>query len=551
MSECNDITVGIYGIKDINNTNIATISHDHSISIIKNGNVIYNLELERLDRNKHSNSMEIWLYSLLKEKKLLNENINIIFVDNILGRSFINNLGNIRFEAPLIKTLQSNIETGRLWWLNTEKEAFVLNHELAHIGSCLPFFGDFKNNSLLIHFDGGASKSNFSAWIYSDNKLQNIEYHWKLKWLSSLFNANALTFALVNAKPSEQNSVPGKFMGFASYGKYNSNIEQWLIKNNFFENIWSNKNIFFTSLKDTFNINLTFFDQKNNFIQDIASTIHHIFVRESFKNFIKLQKETKTDYLYYSGGSALNIVLNTKIIEANIFKQVFIPPCCNDSGLSIGAASFFEWSIKRNINIHSPFLNNWNIEDYKLNYDIDTIKKVSEFIIAEKIIGISNGFGETGPRALGNRSLICLASSTKLRDTISIKFKKREWYRPVAPIMLERNTKYFTGLNKINHLSKFMLLDFKIKQEKRKEIEGAIHINGNARIQTIFDKEQNPFIYDLLNYLDERFNIKALINTSFNTKGEPIVHSKDDAIKSAKNMGLDILIFNGDIININ
>jgi carbamoyltransferase len=551
MPKYNDITIGIYGIKDVNNLTHSTISHDHGIAIIENGKITHNLELERVDRCKHSSNMEDYIYNLLKEKKILNKDINIVFVDNILGRAFVNNSGNIRFEAPLIRKLREKIETGRIWWLNTNKKAFILNHELAHIGSCLPFFGHFKENSLLIHFDGGASMSNFSAWVFKNNKLQNVEYSWKLKWLSSLFNANALTFAIVNAKPKDLNSVPGKFMGFASYGRYNEDIEQWLIDNDFFNNIWGNKSLFFKSLKEKFNVNLSFFNQKDSFIQDIAKTIHHIFVRDSFKEFVRLQKTTNTDYLYYSGGSALNIVLNTKILNSNIFKEVFIPPCCNDSGLAIGAASFFEWSLKNKIDIHSPFLNNWNIEDYKCNYTKDTIRKISDFLANKKTVGVINGYAEVGPRALGNRSIICLASSKELANTVSMKLKKREWYRPVAPIMLEKNTKYFTGLNNINHLSKFMLLDFKILKNRRNELEGAVHSNGNARIQTIFNRQQNPFIYDLLSYLDDCFGIKALINTSFNTRGEPIVHTHNDAVKSAMSMGINILVSNGKIIELN
>lgn len=550
MENLNTLTIGIYGIKDINNSSIPTISHDHGISIINNGKIIYNIELERLNRNKHSADMADMIYNLLKEKQLLDKECNIIFTDNVLGRAFINNIGNIRFEAPINNNLKSEIEEGKLWWLSKPKKAHILNHELAHIGSCLPFYGSFKENSLLIHFDGGASKSNFSVWTYKSGIIKNLEYGWNLKWLSSLFNANALTFALVNAKQHELNSVPGKFMGFASYGKYNSLIEEWLEKNSYFENIWGSKSVFFNSLKLKFGVELNYFDQQNDFLQDIAATIHHIFVRESFKEFEKFQTLSQTDYLYYSGGSALNIILNTKIIDSNIFKQVFIPPCCNDSGLSLGAAAFYEWSKKTNIKIHSPYLNNWNIEDYNLQYSNSTIIETAKQLINNKIIGVCNGFGEIGPRALGNRSILSLASSKKIARKVSVDLKKREWYRPVAPIMLEKNTKYFTGLDSINILSKYMLMDFKIADNKASEIEGAVHINGSARIQTIFNRSENPFIYDLLEYLDKEFNVKALINTSFNIKGEPIVHSENNALKSATNMGLDFVVLNGKIQDI-
>lgn len=545
MTSESPFTIGIYGIQDINNSNIPTISHDHGICIMQDGKVLFNIQLERLNREKHSDAMPSLLYTLLKEKKLLNKKCELVFVDNVLGRSFINKEGNIRFEAPLSEVLHNSYEKGRLWWLDVSKKAFVLNHELAHIASCLPFYGSFKNNSILIHFDGGASMSNFSVWTYNNNGLKNLEWNWKLKRLSSLFNANALTFAMVKAKTFDLNSVPGKFMGFASYGTYNEDIEKWLEKHDFFENIWSKKQQFFKAVKEQFGIIINSIDQHNKVIQDIAATIHHIFVRDTFTEIKRLKELTKAEYLYYSGGSALNIVLNTKIVESDLFSKVFIPPCCNDSGLAIGAAAFFEWANNHKIDVTNTYLNNWNIEDYKTTYSQETLEQVADLIYAGKIIGICNEQAEVGPRALGNRSIISLALSKKLAEKVSMEHKKREWYRPVAPIMLEKNSKYFTGLDTIDHLSKFMLLDFNILNNKRKEIEGAVHVDGTSRIQTIASKQENSFMYDLLSLLDKKYGIKALINTSFNIKGEPIVHTINDALLSAKNMKLNAVVLNG------
>lgn len=538
-------TIGLYGIQDINNSNTPTISHDHGIAVMKNGKITLSSHLERLNRNKHSADMAGALYRLLKEKKLFSEKCNYVFVDNILGNSFINTEGNIRFEGPLNNKLNTHPEKGRFWLLDKPGDGYLINHELAHLGSCLPFYGNFIENSLLVHFDGGASLSNFSAWLYQNKELKPIEYNWDMKWLSSLYNANALVFAMVNARQIHLNSVPGKFMGFASFGTYSEEIEHWLRENNFFSSIWKTKRDFFNKVFDQFKISINNIDQQNSFIQNTAATIQYIFVRETLNKIKQLQKQFKPHYLYYSGGSALNILLNSKITEANLFKDVFIPPCCNDSGLALGAAAFFEWHRGNNIEVNNAYVNNWGIEDYTTNYNKQTIKEVAELLLNKKVIGICNGIAETGPRALGNRSIIGLASDKNLADKISMIHKQREWYRPVAPIMLEKNAKYFTKNNSIHHLSKYMLLDFKISNDKKDELEGAVHCDGTSRIQTIYSREENPFVYDLLNFLNDQYNIKALINTSFNIKGEPIVHTTDDAIKSATNMNLDAVVLNG------
>jgi carbamoyltransferase len=250
--------------------------------------------------------------------------------------------------------------------------------------------------------------------------------------------------------------------------------------------------------------------------------------------------------LYYTGGCALNIQANSAIVESNLFENIFIPPCAEDSGLAIGAAAYGEWKKGNSFSRQNAYLNNWGVEDYNVEYTEADLKEVAELLVSKKIIGICNHHAEIGPRALGNRSLIALPKKS-LAKKVSVELKKREWYRPVAPVMLEKNTKYFTGFEKIHHLSKYMLLDFPVLEQRQNEIAGVIHSNGTARIQTLFEKSENPFLFDLLTLLENQYNIKALINTSFNIQGEPIVHTTDDAIKSGKEMGLDALILNGKV----
>ena len=538
-------TLAIYGIKDIKNSGYPVFVHDHNVSFFDKGKLLKHVQLERITRTKYDNSLDLNIHSLLKSEKLIQDDCDIVFVDNIIGRAFISEDGEIRFEGPVNNELAIGLEKGRCWWYGDEREAYILNHELAHIYSCLPFFGNFRENSLLVNFDGGASLSNFSAWVYKQESLKKLEYHWDLKYLSSLFNANALAFSIIGAREFDQHSVPGKLMGYASYGKYSEALEDWLIKNDYFQDIWKKKTPFFEKVKNDWGIDINSFDQHNSFLQNIAATFQYIFQRDFVRKIEELQKREESDYLYLTGGSALNILANTQIITKKLFKEVFIPPCTNDSGLSIGAGAFMEQIKHSEIRKHSPFINNWNLPDEKFDYFKQDVSDIANELVQEKVIAVCNGFAESGPRALGNRSILALANSSILAKKVSEEHKKREWYRPVAPIMLEKNTRYFTGLTEIPALSKFMLLDFKVINEKIKEIEGVVHVDGTSRIQTIFNREENPFMFDLLNELEEKHKIKALINTSFNIKGEPIVHAADDAIRSAKNMKLDGLVLNG------
>jgi len=541
----NKPTLAVYGIQDREEYAHPFYVHDHNLAFMQNGEVKWFLQQERISRRKRDNTFHLHLKEILKEKKLLAADYDLVFVDNVVGRTFLTRQGDARFEGPLNSRLQTDLEKGRCWWFGREKEAYVLNHELAHLLSCLPFFGNFKENSLLVHFDGGASISNFSAAIFRNNKLEWLEYHWDLKPFSTIYNANALVFAILGAKLPEQNTVPGKFMGFAGWGVPRQELKAWLNQNRFFQNIWGKTSVFFEQAKQDFGVELKSFDQKNPFIQDVAASLQEIFIEQILNKLQELAEKTGAKNLYYTGGSALNIVANTRIVESGLFRQVFIPPCTEDSGLALGAAAFAEWKKHGSVRVHNSYLNNWNIEDYQSDFSSETIRQVAQMLADGKIIGVCNGYGEAGPRALGNRSILALAGSKRLAKEISINKKGREWYRPLAPVALEKNTRYFTGKTDIHPLSRFMLLDFKILPERREEMAGVVHADGTARFQTVFSHEENPFLYDLLEQLDCEHGVKALINTSFNCGGEPIVHTAEDALRSATKMQLDAVVLNG------
>lgn len=544
-------TLAIYGIRDIEDKEYPVLIHDHNLTLFRNGKVEKHLQLERVTRRKYDYRFPRLLYELLAEEKLLKErNLDLVFVDHMMGRSFQNNEGNIRFEAPLNYSLSIYPEKGRAYFMGEELDGYAVNHELAHVFSNLPFWGPFKENSLHIHFDGGASKSNFSAWVFRNGKMQLHSYHWDLKYLSALYNANALNFGIIGTKQKDQNSLPGKFMGFASYGRYDKELEEWLKAHDFFQSIWKNKSVFFKEVQKEWNIELHSFDQKNRFIQDVAATVQSFFERELHQHLQRLQAETGTDYLYYSGGSALNIKANTMLVNRDLFREVYIPPCTNDSGLSIGAGALVEWLKHGSVEQEGPYLNNWGLDNEPVSYNKEDIEYTARLLMERNVIGVCNGPGESGPRALGNRSILALADSGELARYVSMRLKGREWYRPVAPVMLQRNLEYFTGKKGPCPLARFMLMDFTVLPEKQQELEGVVHVDGTSRIQTLESREANPFLFDLLTCLDEHYAIRALINTSFNAKGRPIVHTLHDAQKEASEMGIHYIVVQGKLMEV-
>lgn len=550
-------TIGIYGIKDFFNNGHPGYTHDHNITIMNQGEIITHLQLERLTRKKHDNRIDEHLDDIIKK---LSEFIDIdncdwVFADSFAGRSFISSTGKIRFEAPLFPvSLKYDLENSNIWVKSHEnyikKSGFSVSHEIAHIASCIPFFGDFKENSLIIHFDGGASLSNFSAWGKKNGRIRLIEFHWDLYRNAALFHGNPLAFNMVNCTQAELSSVAGKLMGFSSVHSFNIDIHQWLVSNDFFINDDYASSKFMKEANHKFGWNSLKFDTRDPFLQTIASSFQHEFEIAVLQKITNLQSKDRWVNLYMAGGCALNIILNTKLINENIFKEIFIPPCCNDTGLSLGAAALLESFKGHKVKKHNSYLNNFGLEKQQIDLSNKMIEEVASLINRGEIIGVFNGFAEIGPRALGNRSLIGRPDILELKEKLSESMKGREWYRPVAPIMLESNVLKVTGLNSIPELSKYMLMDFQIKSEYSDKLKGVIHYNGTSRIQTLFENQDNPFMFKLLTEIQNKYGIIALMNTSFNKQGEPIVHTSENAIDSAKIMGLNYIVINGLLHNI-
>lgn len=544
-------TIAIYGIQDRNSFDRPGFTHDHSICRMENGQVTHYLQLERWTRRKYDNRMHLHIEELLGEGHVpLTSDTDLVFVNSFVGNSFISQNGQVRFESQPRKALTPDVVDGYGWvglekWQGQEYQAYSMDHELAHVSANLPFHGTFRENSLLIHFDGGASLGNFSAYLLRKGKLEVLECHWELSQLSKLFNDNALSFALLNHQAGEHCAVPGKLMGFATLRPAQAELKRWLHQNDWFKDIWQDATPFYTKAKSEFGWAGKLGDTHDPFLQSVAACIQAAFQHHWMNHLAKLQERIQADHLYLSGGCALNIVANTAIINTHLFQEVFIPPCPGDSGLSLGAAAFLEWKKHGTISQQSPYLNSVGLKPKAMDWDQTLVQQVSDAIAAGKVIGFYQGNGEIGPRALGNRSIIARPDSRELAQKVSMTCKGREWYRPIAPVMREEQARRLTGLAHIHHLSRYMLLDFKIPEQHHAPIQGVVHANGTARIQTLFTPSDNPFLWALLCNLEKAHGIPALINTSFNQQGEPIVHTEAQALQSAKDMKLDGVVLSG------
>ena len=261
-----------------------------------------------------------------------------------------------------------------------------------------------------------------------------------------------------------------------------------------------------------------------------------------------LHSVTKSKNLCIAGGIGLNSVANKKILDNTPFENIFIQPAAGDSGLAMGAALWVSHQIKKD-SIKWRMTNAYLGRDYSENKILNAISvsgckyqkiqdpqiTAAKLLADEKIIGWFQGKSEYGPRALGNRSILCSPIPPGMKDKLNMQVKHRESFRPFAPICLEESaSEYF----ELKSPSPFMLLIAKVRKNN---IPAVTHIDGTARVQTI-NINQNSKIYSLIKEFQKLTGVPVILNTSFNDSGEPIVETPEDAVRTFKHTNLDALI---------
>lgn len=294
--------------------------------------------------------------------------------------------------------------------------------------------------------------------------------------------------------------------------------------------------------------------------ENIAAWTQHIFETYLLKYFEKIKDKELSENLCFGGGCALNILLNSKILEHKLFKDVHINTAPSDAGLNFGVAAYLakkydahehEYQIPTNIgcigldysdedamDAYAHYEDQLEVEKFENDelYDL-----IANALVENKIIGWHQGRSEYGPRALGNRSIFANPTFDN-KELLNTKVKKREWWRPYAAIVMEEHVHDWFNLPKEN--SHYMLFSSTVKDDHLGKIPSITHVDNSCRIQTV-NPEINQKAYDLLKVFNEKTGVPCLLNTSFNTKpGEPIVETPKDAIESFLYSQMDLLVIN-------
>ena len=515
---------------------IAFNHHDSSISFSLEDKVVLVLEAERIFRQKKKQCTAKEMEELiLKGLEIINRTIDDV---SYWAMGTLNNPWLKDSDILDLEEIPREPYWKKINFLNKDRKCLIINHHLAHASSY--YFSPFED-ALVLTCDGrGDGGENVSVYKGNHNRLERMDIP-----LSKFISAKPYDIAsryLYGARMCE-----GKFMALSSFGLphelYSQLFEEaipLLCKARFDESGQEIMRKLFPNLERRTVANL------ETDVLEFSATVQSSFLRHRLEEVSTLLKHSSERNIILVGGAGLNLEVNSKVLETFPEINVFVPPCCDDTGQSLGALSYLIVEVYgyRPV-IKLPYL---GFGSEIFNYTEEDLDLLVESILRDGVILIHNGKSEIGPRALGNRSFIARADSVKMKSVLSEKIKKRETYRPLAPIVLEEKVNdYFEGPLS----SPFMLFNYKLKDERlRKNLIGALHCDDTSRAQTI-RRENNPFIYDLLKKYGDRTGIYLLLNTSLNLKGEPISNSIGDTIEISGKIDYNHqVVYNGKIIRI-
>ena len=573
---------------------ISAFYHDSAACLIRDGEIIAAAQEERFTRKKHDFSFPVNAINFcLSHAKITSKDIEIVAFYDKPFLKFERILETYLTYAPV--GIKSFLKAMPLWikeklWmkelikkdLGYEGKILFPEHHESHAASA--FYPSPFQKAAILTMDGVGEWTTTSFGAGNGNKIELLA---DIKFPHSL---GLLYSAFTYYTGFKVNSGEYKVMGLAPYGepKYKQLIYDHLID---------------VKEDGSFKMNMEYFNYcagltmtnkkfdklfdgpprrpESNLTQkdmDLARSLQDVTEEIVMKMGNYVYKETGLKNLSLAGGVALNCVANGKLLREGPYEKIWIQPAAGDAGGALGAALVAWYAYLGNErqtdgqfdvqkgSYLGPEYTDSEIENFanENNYSVkklddeELINIVSELIADEKVIGWFQGKMEFGPRALGSRSIIGDARSSKMQSKMNLKIKFRESFRPFAPSVLrEKVSEYFD----IDVDSPYMLLVADVKKERRKEMNEAekklfgieklnvkrsdipaiTHVDYSARLQTVHEYT-NPLYYKLIKKFYEKTGYGVIINTSFNVRGEPIVCTPVDAYRCFMRTDMDYLV---------
>ena len=467
-------------------------SHDASVSLIKDGNILFAGHAERYSKVKND-----WFTN----RELFKDVLQYGYPDKIAY-----------YEKPLLKKLRIKTRGGlggsNPWFEKTDLgdvPRVNFGHHYSHAAA--GYYTSKFDDAVIVVLDSIGEFNTSTIWVGEGDKIK-LKYKQNYPVSFGLFYS-AFT-QLIGLFANQEEYIMMGMSGYGDWQRYYKEIDEY------FPSIDKQSYNFHKGIVDWGHIK----SEQDKF--DIAAAVQMVY-EQRLNDFMRMAKDlTGKKNLVFMGGCALNSKANTLLW--NIYENVWIMPNPGDAGSSLGAAAAL---YGKHINWETPYLG----YDLGGNYPVDAI--VSG-ILQDKIVAVATGRAEYGPRALGNRSILADPRDPNIKDKVNL-IKQREPFRPFAPVIMEEcASKWFD----MKFTSPYMQYTVKCLQPEK--IPSVVHVDGTSRVQTV-NRHQHRDLWRVLNKFYLQTGVPILLNTSLNIKGQPLLNDESDIIKWEKAYNFKII----------
>ena len=544
--------------------------HDSAACIARDGHILFAVAEERLSRLKHDARFpSLSIEACLAAAGIRADQLDFVCfgwppaIEALKHDLKCMATGSLPLNyVDLVSTVRRNLnhtrkQNGRKQFLArfpTKAQFRFVEHHLAHAISAYSFSG-FDDAAVLV-LDGRGAWEASSLWHGRDGRLEHV---WTIPWPNSLGLFYAQFTQYLGFQPY---SDEWKVMGLAPYGEPGVNLRDFIIPD---DNPYKVSTRLLLDDKPAPLAGITArlgppreaeseIDPKHKnlafAVQDACEEAMMTLARAAVA-------KTGSRNICLAGGVALNSKANGKILSSGIVDRIFVQPAAGDDGVCLGAALAPYLDNGGKLPMHKmrhAYLGAENSDEeiekalttYKLRATrvADPAAAAADMLANGKILGWVQGRMEFGPRALGARSILADPRDPEMNAKVNNAVKFREWWRPFAPSMLaEVADEYIESATD----SPFMILTAQVKPEKRSVIPSVTHVDGSARPQTV-ERDVNPLYWRLIREFGNRTGVPVVMNTSFNLRGEPIVSTPTDAVRTFFSSGMDALVIGNFVV---
>ena len=550
------------------------LRHDYSASILTPKG-IYAYEEAKLTTLKNENT------SIFSERSLLMglKELNLVPSEiDIIALPIRYTPGDMRVEKALywdlFKFQRDGDKDFDVW---KEKKMVYVPHHAAHVS--IATFTSGLSECAFLSMDGGGDWGDNRNLVFGEYKNGAQQILKAESGMESIASFHAFLTEAIGFTGGDN----GKTSGLAGYGKINADLAAKLeslieVTEN---GLKFNRIRFHRSPVQLAKLNPSSYDRgkflntspsDTNLLrevlgylpQDIAATGEYVLQKFILSLLIQLKRITSQRKLVLTGGLFQNVALNSAILESGIFDDVFVPMAPSDAGLSFGLALFAEESLDRAGKQNSlktreecnPYIGpsftrseiQSELENQQLIYsEVVAVEKIAAKLLSEgSVVGWFQGRAEYGPRSLGNRSILADPRMFDSKSRVNQLLKKRDWFMPYAPSMLEEHS---TEWLEIDKFSPYMQFALNIKPEKRELIPAAVHVDGTSRVHSV-RRAWNPRYWNLIEEFRVLTGVPLILNTSFNRHGISTIATPTQAIEHLLSGSMDYLIIDDFIVSL-